>query len=134
MSLHGGSLGGIFLIKWGRIGIIELRFYPIHIPMLSLQNFTQLSYQEKKSTLIAICTQLDTPQTSFENVIFLLNASNKIQDATLDTIYANLENTRDTARQFQEVELQSQSIQKMLKHDIQVNAEQKDADKILDTI
>jgi len=67
--------------------------------MLSLQQFTHLSYQEKKNTLTVICEQLDAPQTSFENVIFLLNASNKIKEATLDTVYADLEKTMIKAKE-----------------------------------
>jgi hypothetical protein len=66
--------------------------------MLSFKEFTQMSYQDKKEMLIMLCGQLDTPQNSFENVILLLNASNKIKESTLDSIYIDLEKLMLTAK------------------------------------
>ena len=102
--------------------------------MLSFKQFTQCSYQEKRDILIHICGQIDTPETSFEDVIFLLNASDKIKESTLESIYIDLLEMMSTAKWQVYMEQQSQSIQKMIQHDIIVKEEQKDADKLLDTI
>ncbi len=102
--------------------------------MLSFKEFTQMSYQDKKEMLIMLCGQLDTPQNSFENVILLLNASNKIKESTLDSIYIDLEKLMLTAKNQWYMEQQSQSMQKKIQHDITMEQEHKDADKLLDTI
>lgn len=108
--------------------------YPIILSMLTLQQFAQLSYKEKKEMLITICGQLDTPHTSFENVIFLLNASDRIKETTLDTIYADLGKTLDKARETVYLEQKSQYIQELIQHDMQTQQEHKQADMLLDTI
>ena len=58
--------------------------------MISSKEFTQLTYQQKKQTLIAMFSQLNDTEISFDDTIFLLNASNKILENTLDKIYIQL--------------------------------------------
>ena len=58
--------------------------------MISSKEFTQLTYQQKKQTLIVMFSQLNDTEISFDDTIFLLNASNKILENTLDKIYVQL--------------------------------------------
>ena len=92
--------------------------------MLSTDQFIQLTYQEKKETLVSIFTQLDEKKVgSFENVIFLLNASNAIKEMTLDTIYKNLYQTLDTSKEMNITQNELMKMKAMIMHDVEAAKE-----------
>ncbi len=103
--------------------------------MLSLDQFTQMTYQEKKETLIGIFTQLDGQKVvSFEDVIFLLEASNAIKESTLDSVYRDLHTTLDKSKEMYMTQSELMKIKQMLMHDEISNKEKSDAENLLDTI
>lgn len=103
--------------------------------MLSLDQFTQLSYQEKKETLVGIFTQLDNQKiVSFEDVIFLLNASDAIKESTLDRVYRDLDATLDKSKEMGHTQQELMKIKAMIMNDTSTAKEQAEADSLLDTI
>lgn len=103
--------------------------------MLSFDQFTQLSYQEKKEILIAIFTQLDDKKkVSFEDVIFLLNASNAIKESTLDTVYRDLDTTLDKSKEMGYTQQELMKIKTMIMNDKATAEDSADAENLLDTI
>jgi hypothetical protein len=102
--------------------------------MLKSQEFEQLNYPAKKQTLIDMFSQLNDETNSFEDTIFLLNASNQIKNTTLNQIYKDLsdllQHTKDLS---QEKYLQRLSIiQKKIQKDTE--QESAEADSLLDNI
>lgn len=103
--------------------------------MISIEQFSKLKYQEKKETLVSIFTQLDEKKVvSFENIIFLLNASNAIKEMTLDTIYKNLYQTLDTSKEMNMTQNELMKMKAMIMHDIEAAKEKWEAENILTTI
>ncbi len=103
--------------------------------MLSLDQFAQLSYLEKKETLIAIFTQLDDQKiVPFDDVIFLLNLSWVIKESTLDTIYKNLDITLDKSKELDMTKKQLMYIKTMVLGDTLSEKEKNDANKLLDNL
>ena len=103
--------------------------------MLSLDQFAQLSYSEKKETLIAIFTQLDDQKiVPFDDVIFLLNASNAIKESTLYTVYYNLHGTVDTSKEIYMTQNELLKIKQMIMNDTETEKDKKEAENLLDTI
>ena len=102
--------------------------------MLSLQQFTALAYAQKKSTLIDLCTQITTPKVSFDDIIFLLQASNAIQEATLVIIYKSFEGVVGTAKELSLTNEELVNMKKIVQHDIASQWDTQEADKLLDTI
>jgi hypothetical protein len=103
--------------------------------MLSLDQFTQLSYQEKKETLVGIFTQLDNQKiVSFEDVIFLLNASDAIKESTLDRVYRDLDTTLDTSKEMGHTQQELMKIKAMIMNDTSTAKEATEAENLLDTI
>ena len=102
--------------------------------MLSSNQFTQLPYQEKKQTLIGIFSQIHEKTISFEDTIFLLNASNQIKETTLDKIYHDvsdlLQNTKNLSQKKYMERL------KNIEARIQKDAEKEslEAESLLDTL
>ena len=102
--------------------------------MLKSQEFEQLNYQTKKQTLIDMFSQLSDENNSFEDTIFLLNASNQIKDETLDQIYKDLSDLlQHTKNLSQEKYLAKLSlIQQKIQKD--TDKESAEADSLLDNI
>ncbi len=102
--------------------------------MLSLQEFTTLPYAQKKSTLIGLCTQITTPKVSLEDIVFLLNASNAIQETTLVSIYKSFEGLISTSREIWMTNEELTKMKELIQHDIASQWDTQEADKLLDTI
>lgn len=103
--------------------------------MLSLDQFAQLSYLEKKETLIAIFTQLDDQKiVPFDDVIFLLEASNAIKESTLDSVYHNLHATLDTSKEMNMTQNELMNIKQIIMNDTETEKDKKEAENLLDTI
>lgn len=103
--------------------------------MLSLDQFTQLSYQEKKETLVGIFTQLDEKKVvSFEDVIFLLNVSNAIKESTLDNVYRDLHTTLDTSKEMGNTQQELMKIKAMIMNDEATAKDSAEAESLLDAI
>ena len=102
--------------------------------MLERQQFNNLPYQEKKQTLIDIFSQLVETESSFEDTIFLLQASNQIASTTLDQIYTDLTSVLEQTKMLsQEAYLQRlRVIQKEIQKDTE--QESSEADNLLDTL
>jgi len=102
--------------------------------MLSEKEFTSLNYTDKKWYIQDIFSQLSDKEDTFKETIFLLQASNKIQDSTLNKIYKEvtnlLQNKKETGRQeyLQKIE----SIKYKIEEDI--TSESKNADLLLSNI
>jgi len=99
--------------------------------MLSLQQFKQLSYEEKKELLIGILTQLTDKKTDFSDMIFLLHASNKIQEKTINTMYIDLLKILGEAKELDYLKQKSTSIKKMMQNNLAQQQESDGADEIL---
>lgn len=122
-----------FEASWSIIRIYI--FIYLYTPMLSFDQFTQLSYQEKKETLVGIFTQLDGQKVvSFEDVIFLLNASNAIKESTLDTVYRDLDTTLDKSKEMGHTQQELMKIKAMIMNDTSTAKEAAEAENLLDTI
>lgn len=103
--------------------------------MLSFDQFTQLSYQEKKETLIGIFTQLDDQKVvSFEDVIFLLGASNAIKESTLDSVYRDLHTTLDKSKEMNMTQSELMKIKQMIMNDQASNKDKSEAESLLDNL
>jgi hypothetical protein len=102
--------------------------------MLSQQQFSTLSYQDKKKTLIEIMEQISTKGVSFADTIFLINASNAIQEATLVSIYQSLTSLVNTSKEIWVTNEELVQMKEQIQHDISSQSEKKEADDLLDTI
>lgn len=103
--------------------------------MFSLEQFSQLSYADKKQTLITMFTQLnDQKIVPFDDVIFLLNASNAIKEGTLEKVYGELHKTLDQSKELSGIAQELMNIKSLIMNEQESDKERKDADKLLDTL
>lgn len=102
--------------------------------MLSEKEFTSLDYTDKKWYLQEIFSQLNDKEDLFKDTIFLLQASNKIQDSTLNEIYKEVTNILQDEKEIQQQEyLQKiESIKHKMEEDIA--SESENADLLLSNI
>ncbi|MFA5747819.1 MAG: hypothetical protein WC872_01765 [Candidatus Absconditabacterales bacterium] len=93
-----------------------------------------LTYEEKKQALIDIFGQIKDEEIDFDDVIFLLNASSKIKDDTLNQIYNNLFDLLQNAKNIsQKIYLgKLKNIEKKIQEDVEKDS--KEADSLLNNI
>jgi O-phosphoseryl-tRNA(Cys) synthetase len=102
--------------------------------MIKKEIFMNLTYEEKKQALIDIFGQIKDEEIDFDDVIFLLNASSKIKDDTLNQIYNNLFDLLQNAKNIsQKIYLgKLKNIEKKIQEDVEKDS--KEADSLLNNI
>jgi hypothetical protein len=102
--------------------------------MLALASFKKLSYQEKKDMLITICTQVQDKDISFEDTIFLLEATNIIREEILIEVYQDFMALLEKAKTMSQEAYQKQLevIQEKMQKDQE--RESTEADSLLSNI
>jgi hypothetical protein len=102
--------------------------------MLPVDQFTQLSYAEKKQILVDIFSQLNSQGVSFDDTIFLLNASNQIKESTLNKTYDDVTNLLQKSKDMSQEKYMSKL--RAIQEKIEKNAEKEsaEADALLDNI
>ena len=108
--------------------------YSISLYMLPVDQFTQLSYAEKKQILMDIFSQLNDQWVSFDDTIFLLKASNQIKEATLNKTYDDLSDLLQKSKDMSQEKYMARL--RAIQEKIEKNAEKEsaEADTLLDTI
>lgn len=102
--------------------------------MIKKEIFMNLTYEEKKQALIDIFGQIKDEEIDFDDVIFLLNASSKIKDDTLNQIYNNLFDLLQNAKNIsQKIYLgKLKNIEKKIQEDVEKDSTE--ADSLLNNI